>query len=176
MRILAIAAGMLVAVGIVLGASLILKRNELLNQKELIRTAWTRVDIALEQRADLVPDLVKTLQGLAPGERAALESISEARAAMAAARTPAERIAANDRLSAALGRLLAAAENNPPVKSDRNFQRLEDELTATANRIAVERRQYNELVLAYNIRIQLFPNTIVAALLGIEREEALRAN
>jgi LemA protein len=154
------------------GSSFVSRRNEMATQREAIRGAWAQVDIVLQRRSDLVPNLVETVKGFAAQERAVFDSIAQARAAMAGAKTPAERIAANDQLSSALSRLLVVVERYPELKSNENFLRLQDELAGTENRIAQERRKYNEVVQAYNTNIQLFPNNLVAAISGFQREDA----
>jgi LemA protein len=159
-------------VALALSSAYFTRRNEMVIQREAIRGAWAQVDTVLQRRADLVPNLVETVKGFAAQERAVFDSIAKARAAMGGARTPAERIAANDQLSGALSRLLVVVENYPVLKSNENFLRLQDELAGTENRIAVERRKYNEVVQAYNTNIQLFPNNMVAAIGGFQREEA----
>jgi len=98
-----------------------------------------------------------------------MQSVTEARAALLGARTPQERMAANAQLDAALARLLVIVENYPQLKSNENFLRLQDELAGTENRIAVERRKYNEAVQRYNTTLELFPNNLVAALFGFTR-------
>jgi len=98
--------------------------------------------------------------------------VTKARAAMMGARTPQERIQANGRLDAALGRLFVIVENYPQIKSNENFMRLQDELAGTENRIAVERRKYNEMVQRYNTSIELFPNNVAAGLFGFARNDA----
>lgn len=172
MKAFGIAIAVLLAVGLAVGASFASRRNEMVAQREAIKTAWAQVDTVLQRRADLVPNLVETVKGIAAQERAVFDSIAQARAAMAGARTPAERIAANEQLSGALARLLVVVENYPTLKSNENFLRLQDELAGTENRIAVERRKYNEVVQAYNTNIQLFPNNIVASMSGFQREDA----
>ncbi len=172
MKVLGITLGVLLLVVLALGSSYVSRRNEMVTQREAIKNQWAQVDTALQRRTDLIPNLVETVKGFATQERTVFDNIAQARAAMAGARTPADRIAANDQLSGALSRLLVVVENYPQLKSNENFLRLQDELAGTENRIAVERRKYNEVVQAYNTNIQLFPNNIVAGLSGFQREEA----
>jgi len=164
--------GVVLLVAVAAGSSFVGRRNEMVVQREAIKAAWAQVDIVLQRRADLVPNLVETVKGFAAQERTVFDSIAKARAAMAGARTPADRIAANDQLSGALSRLLVVVEMYPELKSNENFLRLQDELAGTENRIAQERRKYNEVVQGYNTNIQLFPNNIVASMSGFQREEA----
>ncbi len=154
------------------GAHLAGIRNELVAEREAIRATWSQVDVVLERRADLIPNLVATVKGFAQQEQAVIDSVTQARAAMIGARTPEERIQANLALDAALGRLLVVVENYPELRSSENFLRLQDELAGTENRIAVERRKYNEAVQRYNTKIALFPDNVAAALFGFEREDA----
>jgi LemA protein len=161
----------LLVVGLAFGGKLIGVRNELVTQQEAIRAAWAQVDVALQRRADLIPNLVETVKGIAAQERAVIDSVTQARAALLGARTPQERIAANTALDSALGRLLLVVENYPQIKSSENFLRLQDELAGTENRIAVERRKYNETVQQYNTNIALFPNNVAASLFGFERND-----
>lgn len=147
-------------------------RNDLVAEREAIRTAWSQVEVVLERRADLIPNLVSTVQGFAEQERSVIDSVTQARAAMLGAQSPEERIQGNLALDAALGRLLVVVENYPELRSSENFLRLQDELAGTENRIAVERRKYNEAVQRYNTKIALFPNNIVAGLFRFEREDA----
>jgi LemA protein len=147
-------------------------RNDLVTQREAVNAAWSTIDVALQRRADLIPNLVETVKGFAAHETEVFKNIADARAAMAGARNPAEKIAANDQLSGALGRLLVVTENYPQLRSNENFLRLQDELAGTENRIAVERRKYNETLQRYNTAIELFPNNIVAGMSGFTRNDA----
>src|SRR5207237_10245172 len=137
-----------------------------------INAAWSQVDVVLQRRADLIPNLVETVKGFAAHEETVFGDIAKARAALLNARTPGDRIAANGQLDAALGRLLAGVENYRELKSNENFLRLQDELAGTENRIAVERRRYNEAVQDYNTYISTFPNSLVAKWSGFTRNDA----
>jgi LemA protein len=168
--IIAIAALLVVAIA---GASKYYSvRNDLVTQREAVNAQWSNVDVVLQRRADLIPNLVNTVKGFAAHETEVYKSIADARAALMGGRTPQEKIAANDQLSGALSRLLVIAENYPQLKSNENFLQLQDELAGTENRIAVERRKYNEVLEHYNVEIQKFPANIVAGIAGFTRNDA----
>jgi len=161
--------GALVLLAVILGGMYASARNEMVRKSETINAAWSQVDVVLQRRADLIPNLVETVKGFAAHEETVFGDIAKARAALLNARTPGDRIAANGQLDAALGRLLAVVENYPQLKSNENFLRLQDELAGTENRIAVERRRYNEAVQDYNTYVGLFPNNIFATWSGFQR-------
>ncbi|MGH2522893.1 MAG: LemA family protein [Anaerolineales bacterium] len=163
---------MVVVGGVALGAVYFSRRNEIVRQHEAIQAAWAQVDVVLQRRADLIPNLVETVKGFAAHEQKAIQEVAQARASLLSARAPQERIAANERLDSALGRLLVVVENYPLLKANETFLRLQDELAGTENRIAVERRRYNEAVQRYNTYIQLFPNNLVAGIAGFQRNDA----
>lgn len=167
-----IGVGALVLIALVFGGSLIGARNELVTQREEVTAAFNQVEVVLQRRLDLIPNLVETVKGFAAQEQAVIDSVTEARAAMMGAQSPQERIAANQQLEGALGRLFVVVENYPELKSNENFLSLQDELSRTENRIAVERRRYNEAVQTYNTNIALFPKNIAASLFGFAREDA----
>ncbi|MGA2181867.1 MAG: LemA family protein [Bryobacteraceae bacterium] len=148
------------------------ERNALVVEQQAVKAQWAQVDVALQRRADLIPNLVQTVKGYAKQEVTVFTNIANARAALGGARTPQEKIQANGQLDSALSRLLVIVENYPQLKSDRNFQELQFELAGTENRIAIERRKYNEAVQKYNTDIQLFPRNIVAGLFGFHTDNA----
>jgi len=172
MKIVLIIVVVLVLFGLMFGLKLTGVRNDLVTQREAINGAWSQVDVDLQRRSDLIPNLVETVKGFAKHETEVFTAIANARAAMAGARNPQEKIQANSQLDSALGRLLVVTENYPQLKSNENFLRLQDELSGTENRIAQSRRRYNETVQKYNTNIDLFPNNIAAALFGFQRNDA----
>jgi LemA protein len=172
MKIALIVIGVVLVVLLLAGSQFVSARNELVVQREAVTAAWAQVDVALERRADLIPNLVETVKGFAKHETEVFTTIANARAALIGARTPQEKIQANGALDSALGRLLVLSENYPQLRSNENFLRLQDEMAGTENRIAVERRKYNETLQRYNTSIELFPNNIVASLSGFSRNDA----
>ena len=161
-----------VVVALTLGSSFIGRRNQMAVKREAVNAAWAQVDVVLQRRADLIPNLVETVKGFAAQEQTVFGDIAKARSALLGAHSPAEKIAANGQLDSALGRLLVVVENYPQLKSNENFLRLQDELAGTENRIAVERRRYNDTVQDYNTFIALFPNSLVASMSGFARNDA----
>jgi LemA protein len=147
-------------------------RNTLVSKNEAVKSAWSQVDIVLQRRADLIPNLVETVKGYAQQEQTVFGDIAKARSALLSAGTPQEKIAANGQLDGALGRLLLIVENYPQLKSNENFLRLQDELAGTENRIAVERKRYNDTLQDYNTYVQQFPNNVFAGWAGFKPNNA----
>jgi LemA protein len=172
MKIALAIVAILLVVGLLLGSSFVSNRNQMAVKREAVNATWSQVDVVLQRRADLIPNLVETVKGFAAQEVTVFGDIAKARSALLSASTPADKIAANQRLDSALGRLLVVVENYPQLKSNENFLRLQDELAGTENRIAVERRRYNETLQDYNTYISLFPNNLIASLSGFARNDA----
>jgi LemA protein len=147
-------------------------RNTLVTKNEAVKAAWSQVDIVLQRRADLIPNLVETVKGYAQQEVTVFGDIAKARSALLSAGSPQEKIAANGQLDGALGRLLVVVENYPQLKSNENFLRLQDELAGTENRIAVERKRYNDTLQDYNTYVQVFPNNVFAGWAGFKVNSA----
>ena len=147
-------------------------KNTLVSKNEAVKAAWSQVDIVLQRRADLIPNLVETVKGYAQQEQTVFDNIAKARSALLSAGTPQQKIAANGQLDGALGRLLVVVENYPQLKSNENFLRLQDELAGTENRIAVERKRYNDKLQDYNTYVQQFPNSLFAGWAGFKPNEA----
>jgi len=143
--------------------------NSLVTLDEGVKGAWAQVENQLQRRYDLIPNYVETVKGYASHEKEVLLQVAEARAKVGGAATVNEKIEANNRLTSALGRLLLVVERYPDLKANANFIRLQDELAGTENRIAVERRRFNEMVKTYNIKIRHFPTNIIAGMFGFEK-------
>jgi LemA protein len=171
MKVLLIIAAILVA-GLASGYEYINVRNELADQRNAIRASWAAVEDAIDKRAELAPGVVAVIERRTKTGIEVIQQLNEARAALAAARTPQEKIQANAKLDAALTRLLDQAQGDTRWKKDRQWRNLLDELATAKNRIAEERQKYNDAVKQYNTNIQLFPKNVVAALAGFAREDA----
>jgi LemA protein len=172
MKIALAVLAILLVIGLLLGSSFVSHRNQMAVKREAVNATWSQVDVVLQRRADLIPNLVETVKGFAAQEQTVFGEIARARSALLSANTPADKIAANQRLDSALGRLLVVVENYPQLKSNENFLRLQDELAGTENRIAVERRRYNETLQDYNTYLSLFPNNLIASFSGFARNDA----
>ena len=167
-----IAVGVIVLLFIVECSIYVGAKNQMVTKNEAVKAAWSQVDIVLQRRADLIPNLVETVKGFALQEQTVFGDIAKARSQLLGATTPADKIAANQQLDGALGRLLVVVENYPQLKSNENFLRLQDELAGTENRIAVERKRYNDSLQDYNTFIGLFPNSFWAGIAGFKRNDA----
>ena len=160
----------------ILGGSACGTYNSLTTKQENVKVAFSNVDVQLQRRADLIPNLVQTVKGYAQHEEKVFSDIAEARSRLLSAQTVEQKSAANDQVSSALGRLLALQENYPNLKADQQFLRLSDELAGTENRIGVARRDYNQIVNEYNRSRQQFPTVVMANILGFERAEEFKAD
>ena len=143
--------------------------NSLVMLDEGVKAAWAQVENQLQRRYDLIPNYVETVKGFAKQEKDVFIKVTEARSKVGGATTVPDKIQANNALSSVLSRLLVVVERYPELKSDQNFLRLQDELAGTENRIAVERRRYNEVVKTYNIKVRSFPTNILAGMFGFEK-------
>src|SRR5579862_7886645 len=164
--------GVLVLAALMVGASYISARNQMVALDQNVKANWSEVDVQMERRADLIPNLVETVKGFTKEESTVFGDIANARAGLLNAQGPAAKIAANGQLDSAFGRLLALAENYPQLRSSDQFMRLQDELAGTENRIAVARKHYNDAIRDYNTFVRQFPNSIWAGILGFHVNDA----
>ena len=155
-----------------LGGKYVSVHNDLAQKRVAIDAAWANIDADLQRRSDLIPNLVATVKAYAKEETTVIDEISKARAALSGASTPEDKIAANNRMDGALGRLLVVVENYPNLKANQNFQSLQFELEGTENRILQSRRVYNKAVQDYNAELSQFPQNLVASLSGFQPNNA----
>ncbi len=168
---LAIVGILLLAVFLVFG-SYVSAKNQMVAKDEIVKSSWSEVDVQLQRRADLIPNLVETVKGFTKEESTVFGDIANARAGLLNAQGPQAKIAANGQLDSALGRLLVLTENYPQLRSSEQFMRLQDELAGTENRIAVARKRYNDAIQDYNTFIRQFPNSIWAGMAGFQVNNA----
>ena len=173
--------GLWIAIGVVVVIFLVVlmifgsyvsAKNQMVAKQEAVKAQWSQVDVVLQRRADLIPNLVSTVKGYATHEEKVFDDIANARAALLNAKDPSGKIQANGQLDGALGRLLAISENYPNLKADQNFLSLQSQLEGSENRIAVERRRYNETLRDYNTFIRQFPNSIWAGIANFQPDNA----
>jgi LemA protein len=168
---LLITVGVLVLILLIFGGSCVSRYNNMVSLKENIDARWSQVENVLQRRNDLIPNLVNTVKGYASHEKEIFENVAQARAKLAGASNVSETVEANRAMEGALSRLLMIVENYPQLKADKTFIRLQDELAGTENRIAVERRNYNESVRAYNTYVRQFPNNFIGGIFGFTPED-----
>ena len=162
-------------IGLVAGI-LVGSYNKMVSNRETVDTAYSNLDVSLQRRADLIPNLVNTVKGYTDHESKAIEQVTEARTKYLNSSSTDEKIEANNEISKALSNLLVVVENYPDLKASTNFTQLSDELSGTENRIAVARRDYNEAVKDYNLKIKKFPTGIIANMFGYEAKEYFQAS
>jgi LemA protein len=164
--------GVLALAMLMVFGSYVSAKNQMVAKDQNVKAAWSEVDVQLERRADLIPNLVETVKGFTKEESTVFGDIANARAGMLNAQGPAAKIAANGQLDGAIGRLLLLTENYPQLRSSEQFMRLQDELAGTENRIGVARRRYNEALQDYNTFVLQFPNSIWAGIAGFKQNDA----
>lgn len=168
--------GIIIAVvAVILLLSLWGMYNGLVNAEVNVDNTWAQVETAYQRRADLIPNLVSTVEAYAGFEKSVITDVTNARSAWMNAGTPQAKVAAANQLEGALGRLIVTVENYPDLKASTNFLALQDELAGTENRINVERKRYNDAVGAFNKKTRMFPTNIVAGMFGFEKREFFEA-
>ncbi|MCK9151421.1 LemA family protein [Methanobacterium alcaliphilum] len=148
---------------IVLIVWIVLMYNSLVSLRNRVKNAWSQIDVQLNRRADLIPNLVETVKGYAKHEKSVFENVTKARSSLMNAQTVQENQKANNQLTEALKTLFAVAENYPDLKASTNFQDLQNQLSETEDKIAYSRQFYNDTVLMYNNKTQMFPSNIIAS-------------
>ena len=164
--------GLLVLGVLMAGCSFISAKNQMVAKDQEVKSKWSEVDVQLERRGDLIPNLVETVKGFTKEENSVYAEISNARTGMMNAQTPADKIAANAQVENALAKVLVLTENYPQLRSSEQFMRLQDELSGTENRIGVARKRYNDAIQDYNTFILQFPNSIWAGIAGFHQNDA----
>lgn len=164
--------GVLVLAVLMVFGSYVSARNQMVAKDQNVKSMWAEVDVQMQRRADLIPNLVETVKGFTKEESTVFGDIANARAGMLNAQGPAAKIEANGRLDGALGRLLLLTENYPQLRSSEQFMRLQDELAGTENRIGVARKRYNDSIQDYNTFVLQFPNNIWAGMAGFKQNDA----
>ena len=169
---MSVTAIVILAVAVILLFWAVAQYNGLVRLRNLVQEAWRQIDVELQRRHDLIPNLVETVKAYAKHEKETFEAVTKARTTAAAAGSgPAEQAAQENILTQALGKLFAVAEDYPELKADKNFQQLQAELTNTEDRIAAGRRFYNANVRSMNTKVETFPTNIIAMIFGFHREE-----
>ena len=169
--------GLLAVIGVVVlvGLWLMGLYNGLVKSDQEVKTQWAQVETQYQRRFDLIPNLVESSKAVLKQEQALIDSVTEARTKYSGATSIDEKAKAAGEVESALGRLLVVMENYPELKSDETVQRLMDELAGTENRVAVERKRYNDLVGSFNIKVKTFPTNVFAGMLGFSEKAFFEA-
>jgi LemA protein len=149
--------------------------NRLVVKRMRVNNGWAQIDVQLKRRYDLIPNLVETVKGYAKHEKEVFEKVAELRSRAMGAQSPKEAAEANNMLTSTLKTLFAVAENYPQLKANENFMKLQEELTATENKISFARQFYNDVVMDYNATIEKFPQTIIASMFNFKAREFFEA-
>lgn len=160
--------GVLILIVLGVFGSYVGAKNQMVSKDQAVKAAWSEVDVQLERRADLIPNLVSTVKGFTKEESSVFADIAQAREGLMNAQTPQDKIAANNQIDASLAKVLVLTENYPQLRSSDQFMRLQDELAGSENRIAVSRRHYNQALMDYNNFVRAFPNNLWANMLGFK--------
>lgn len=161
-----------VLIGIFIGATY----NGLITLRNRVKDQWAQIDVQLKRRFDLIPNLVETVKGYASHESETLEKVIAARNNFANAKTPEEEMNANNELSNMVSKIFALAESYPDLKANTNFQELQKELSDTENKIASARQFYNDTVLTYNNKVEMFPSNLIASMFKFKKEVFFEAS
>ncbi len=176
--------GTIMAIGLIMGIIAVVvfliiifwaiaARNRFVTLENRIDNAWAQIDVQLQRRGELIPNLIETVKGYMKHERETLQAVTDARTQLMGATSPQGKMAAEGLLEQALGKLFAVAEAYPDLKANTNFLQLQDELTHTENKIAFSRQHYNDSVLAYNNAIEVFPANVIAGMTGHSQEKPM---
>lgn len=165
-----------VAIIVIIGIMMIGGYNGMVSKQEKVESSFSNLDVMLQRRADLIPNLVNTVKGYTNHENEIIDKVTEARTKLVNANSVEEKTTANDELTSSLNALMVVVENYPDLKSSDNFKQLSDELAGTENRISVARKDYNDAVNTFNTTIKRFPNNIVAGMFGFEKATYFKAD
>jgi LemA protein len=154
----------------------IIAYNSLISLKNQAKNAWAQIDVQLKRRNDLIPNLAETVKGYMKHERTVFSEITKARAGMISAKSVEGKAKASGELSNALKSFFAVAENYPKLKASGNFLQLQEEISSTENKIAYSRQYYNDVIMAYNIRIEVFPQSLIAKMFKFNKMDSFMAN
>jgi LemA protein len=165
-------AGVLLLVVLLVFGSYVSAQKQMVARDQDVKDAWSDVDVQMQRRADLIPNLVETVKGFTKEESSVFTEVAQARDGLMNAQNPQDKIAANGQLDAALAKVLVLTENYPQLRSSDQFMRLQDELAGTENRIAVARKRYNDALRDYNTLVLQFPNSIWAGIAGFHQNTA----
>lgn len=165
----------IIAIVVIIAIFLVGSYNGLVSKSEAVDKSFSNLDVMLERRADLIPNLVSTVKGYTTHETEIINSITDARTKLMNANSVEEKSNANNELTSSLNALMVVVENYPDLKSSQNFIQLSDELSGTENRIAVARKDYNDAVKDYNLKVKTFPGNILAGMFGFEQKQYFEA-
>jgi len=165
------AALILIIIIVVIAVFAISMYNSLVKLRNQVKNAWSQIDVQLKRRHDLIPNLIETVKGYMHHERETLDSITKARSQAVEAESVGEKAKAEGELTRALGKFNLVVENYPDLKANQNFLSLQEELTSTENKISFSRQNYNDQVLFFNNKIQMFPSNIMAGMFNFKEEE-----